>query len=124
MKDEFMNMENDIDERTFAFAVRIFKLCQSLEKGTNSSRVLADQLLRSGTSIGANAQEARAAQSKADFIAKMSISRKESRETLYWLKLLAATKLVPATLLTDITDEADQLVAILTAIVKTAQSNK
>ena len=88
------------------------------------SRTLANQLLRSGTSIGANIEEAQAGQSKADFIAKMSISRKESRETLYWLKLLAASELIDEIKLAELTKEADELVRILTSIVKTAQKGR
>ena len=110
-----------ITERTFAFAVRIIRLCQYLEKQGRVSRTLANQLLRSGTSIGANTEEAQAGQSKADFIAKMSISRKESRETLYWLRLLEATQLVDKHMITEIIKESDELVRILTTIVKSAQ---
>ncbi|MCI5146975.1 MAG: four helix bundle protein [Candidatus Electrothrix sp. AR3] len=111
-----------ITDRTFAFAVRIIRLCQHLEKQGRVSRTLANQLLRSGTSIGANTEEAQAGQSKADFIAKMSISRKESRETLYWLRLLEATQLVDKHMIGEIIKESDELVRILTTIVKSAQT--
>ena len=84
-----MNDELNITDRSFAFAVRVVKLCRFLEKQDGVSRTLANQLLRSGTSVGANIEEAQAGQSKADFTAKMSIARKESRETLYWLRLLS-----------------------------------
>ncbi len=113
-----------ITDRTFAFAVRIIRLCQYLEKQDRVSRTLSNQLLRSGTSVGANIEEAQAGQSKADFIAKMSISRKESRETLYWLRLLVATNLVDENMIAEIIKEADELVRILTSIVKTAQKGK
>lgn len=119
-----MSYELKITDRAFRFAVRIIRLCQYLEKKDRVSRTLANQLLRSGTSIGANAEEAQAGQSKADFIAKMSISRKESRETLYWLKLLKATDLVDANMIAEIIQESDELVRILTSIVKTAQQGK
>lgn len=119
-----MKAELKITDRTFEFAVRIIRLCQYLEKQGKVSRTLANQLLRSGTSIGANTEEAQAGQSKADFIAKMSISRKESRETLYWLRLLKATELVDESMITELIKESDELVRILTAIVKTAQKNK
>lgn len=76
------NSKLSITTRTFEFAMRVIRLCQFLEKQSYVSRTLANQLLRSGTSIGANTEEAQAGQSKADFIAKMSIARKESRETL------------------------------------------
>ena len=113
-----------ITDRTFSFAVRIIRLCQYLEKQDRVSRTLANQLLRSGTSVGANIEEAQACQSKADFIAKMSISRKESRETLYWIRLLEATNLVDENMITEIIKESDELVRILTSIVKTAQKGK
>jgi four helix bundle protein len=81
----------DIRERAFAFAVRIVKLCDYLEKKTNVSRSLNGQLLRAGTSVGANLEEAKAGQSRADFISKNSISLKEARESNYWLRLILAT---------------------------------
>ncbi|MDW5416883.1 four helix bundle protein [Iodobacter sp. CM08] len=113
-----------IPVRTFEFAIRVVRLCQFLEKQGKVSQTLANQLLRSGTSIGANTEEAQAGQSKADFIAKMSIARKESRETLYWLKLLQATNLVETHMIKEIIQESDELVRILTSIVKTAQQSK
>lgn len=119
-----MNPEFDIKERSFSFAVRVVKLCQHLEKQDSTSRTLANQLLRSATSVGANIEEAQAGQSKADFIAKMSIARKESRESLYWLRLLDATEIIEPNKLTDINQEADEIVRILTTIVKNAQQNK
>ncbi|MFC4994274.1 four helix bundle protein [Rubritalea tangerina] len=119
-----MNSELDIKDRSFQFAVRVMKLCQFLEKQHGTPRTLANQLLRAGTSIGANIEEAQAGQSKADFTAKMSIARKEARETLYWLRLLGASEIVPTSQLQDLNKEADELVRILTAIVKTAQLGK
>ncbi len=113
-----------ITDRTFEFAIRIIRLCQYLEKQDRVSRTLANQLLRSGTSVGANTEEAQAGQSKADFIAKMSIARKESRETLYWLRLLKATNLVDENMISEIIKESDEIVRILTSIVKSAQKGK
>lgn len=113
---------HDICERTFEFAVRIVNLCQNLDQQPGVSRTLANQLLRSGTSIGSNVEESQAGQSKADFISKLGISCKESRETLYWLRLLAATNIIPESKLAALIDEANQLVAILTAIIKNARS--
>ncbi len=84
---------------------------------------MGDQLIRSGTSIGANVAEAQAAQSKKDFIAKMSIASKEARETSYWIQLLIAAKILPEAKLDKLADESEQLVAILTSIVKTSQKN-
>lgn len=110
--------QRDLTRRTFDFARRIVHLCVELQQQPGAGRTLAHQLLRSGTSIGANVEEGQAGQSRADFLSKHSIACKEARETHYWLRLLAATGLVQAGRLTELTDESNQLVAILTAIVK------
>ena len=81
------------------------------------------QLIRSGTSIGANVEEAQAAQSKPDFIAKMSIAHKEANETSYWIRLIIATSLLPKVQLTDILDESEQIKRILAAILIKAKAN-
>ncbi len=114
----------EIKARTFEFSVRVVRLCQSLDAVPGISRTLSNQLLRSGTSIGANVEEAHGSQSKADFIAKMYIACKEARETHYWLRLLIATDLVPESKLVPLLDESNQLVAILTAIVKNTRKGK
>ena len=83
---------SDIRERTFAFAVRIVKLCKFLEKKSDVSKSLINQLIDSGSSVvGANLEEAVAGQSKADFVHKNSISLKEAREANFWLRLILAT---------------------------------
>jgi len=114
----------EIKARTFEFAVRVVRLCQSLDVVPGVSRTLSNQLLRSGTSIGANVEEAHGSQSKADFIAKMYIACKEARETHYWLRLLVSTELMPESKLAPLLDESNQLVAILTTIVKNARRGK
>lgn len=81
----------DIKDRTFAFAVEIVRICQELDSKSGTYRRLAAQLLSSGTSIGANVEEAQAGQSVADFVSKCSIALKEARETICWLRLLEAT---------------------------------
>ena len=111
-------MKRDLPERTFEFARRVVKLCQVLDQTPGVSRTLANQLLRSGTSIGANVEEGQAGQSRADFLSKLSIACKEARETHYWLRLLAATDIVREPRLTDLIDEANQLIAILSTITK------
>ena len=78
----------DIKERTFEFALEIVKFCRLLDEKPGVGRTLSRQLLRSGTSIGANVEEAQAGQSRADFISKYSIALKETRETIFWLRLL------------------------------------
>ena len=101
-----MTEPREIKERTFDFATRIVRLCRALEEMSGAPRTLANQLLRSGTSIGANVEEAHGSHSKPDFIAKMSIATKEARETNYWLRLIAATEMVPPSELAEITDES------------------
>ena len=114
---------NDLKERTFDFAVRVVNLCRSLDKTPGVPRTLASQLLRSGTSIGANVEEGQASQSKADFVSKYSIACKEARETHYWLKLLVACEIMPQNQVANLLDEANQLIAILTTIVKKTRAN-
>ena len=111
-------MKSDIPDRTFQFAQHIVKLCMAMDTKPGVSRTLANQLLRSGTSIGANVEEGQASQSEADFVSKYSIACKEARETHYWLRLLAACDVVPALHLTELETECNELIAILTAIVK------
>lgn len=112
----------DIRERTFNFAVRIVKLCQILDEKPGVGRTLGQQLLRSGTSIGANLEEVQAGQSKADFIHKNAIALKEARETLYWLRLLVETNLIPAEKLLSIQSETEELTRIIAAIITKSKS--
>jgi four helix bundle protein len=119
-----MTEQRDIKDRTFEFAERIVRLCRDLDQSPGVSRTLANQLLRSGTSVGANVEEAHGSQSKPDFIAKLSIATKEARETHYWLRLLSATEVVSASSVEELSDESSQLVAILTTIVKRARTPK
>ncbi|NQU68866.1 MAG: four helix bundle protein [Candidatus Marinimicrobia bacterium] len=111
-------MKRDLPERTFRFSVQIIQLCQELEKSTGISRLLSKQLFRSGTSIGANIEEGQAAQSKADFIHKYSISCKEARETFYWIRLIVTTSLLPNEKIIPLKNECNELISILTTIIK------
>lgn len=111
----------DIRERAFDFAVRIIRLCHELDKKPGVCRNISRQLLRSGTSIGANAEEALAAQSKPDFISKNSIALKEARETHYWLRLLIATRIIAVAKLADLLSEAEEIKRILGSIVVSAK---
>ena len=111
----------DIVERTFRFSVRIVKLCQVLDERPGVGRTLSRQWLRSGTSIGANVEEAQAGQSRADFLSKYSIALKEARETHHWLRLIAECEILAPSRLAEITQECDELVAILTAIIKSTR---
>lgn len=93
----------DITERTFRFPLDILKLFRNINRDYSADKnILSKQLLRSGTSIGANVEEAQSGQSRADFISKMSIALKEARETHYWLRLLAAAELVKAEDIADL----------------------
>jgi len=121
---ERKSKEIDIRERAFSFACRIVKLFQFLAKQQDTGRVLGKQVLRAETAIGANLEEAKGGQSKADFISKCSIALKEARETYYWLRLLRETKVVSEGRLRDLVNEADELVAILTSIVRKSRVPK
>jgi four helix bundle protein len=105
----------DILERSIAYSLRIIKLYKELEKDS-VGRIIGRQLLRSGTSIGANIHEAQGGQSKADFIAKLSIAHKEARESAYWLRLIREAELISASRIQDLIDETEQLIKILSAI--------
>jgi len=107
----------DIRERTFEFAVRIVRLCQHLDKTPGACRTLSGQLLRAGTSIGANVEEAQAGQSRADFVSKNSIALKEARECHYWLRILIATKIMPEKQIAELRDEAEEIKRVLGSIV-------
>jgi len=105
-----------LTQRTRQFALRIIKLCQFLDSQSNITRTIAQQLLRSGTSIGANIEESQAAESTADFIHKLSISLKETRETRYWLLLLSESELVKNSRLQPLLHEIEQLIKIIKLI--------
>lgn len=109
-------------ERTFEFAVRIVKLCVYLDAKRGTPRVLGPQILRAGTSVGANVEEAQGAQSKADFNSKMSIALKEARETYFRLRVLAAASVVPKTRLEPLIQEADEIQRIIGAIIVSSKS--
>ena len=113
----------DINERTFLFACRVLELCGKLQKAGGVARHAARQLLRAGTSIGANLEEAVGGQTKPDFITKVCIAQKEARETKYWLRLVDARQLIPGENLKADIKEADELIAILTTIVKRARES-
>jgi four helix bundle protein len=116
--------DNIVLGKSFDFAVRVVKLYKYLCE-EQKEYILSKQLVRSGTSIGANVNEAQAGQSKADFIAKMAVASKEARESKYWINLLIKTDYLNKedkhvqTLVNDI----DEIVRILTSIVKSSQGN-
>lgn len=112
----------DLPERTKAFALRVVKMFVALPK-TDEARVLGKQVLRSGTSVGANYREAYRARSKPEFISKLGDCLKELDESAYWLELLAESEIIPANRLTSLQDECNQLIAIFTSIAKRAKQN-
>jgi four helix bundle protein len=119
-----LNVQN-IQDRSFEFACRIVRLTEHIYRRRSlAARVIARQLLDAGTSVGANLEEASAAQSKPDFISKCSISVKEARESRYWLRLLVSCKLVDPKRLFPLVTEAGEIVAIVSTIVKNAQKSK
>lgn len=110
--------DNIILDKSFNFAVDIVKLCRRI-RIKSKEYSLIDQLLRSGTSIGANVSEGVRAASKADFYAKMNIALKEAQETKYWLKLFVATEIINKEQFNEVYCKCDEIVRILAAIVKT-----
>jgi four helix bundle protein len=110
---------NIIKEKTYKFALDVIKIYQQMIR--QNEFILSKQLVRSGTSIGANVEEATAAQSRKDFISKMSISSKEARETNYWLRLLRDSKLCKGIDYNDLINKSEEIIKILTSIVKTTQ---
>ncbi len=117
----FMN-EIKIDERTFKFALLIIELYKHLN--SKQEYVLSKQLLRSGTSIGANVEEAQAAQSRKDFISKMSIASKEARESKYWIRLLERSNYLSDFDKKEVLiNEVNSIVNIITKIVKSTKEN-
>lgn len=107
----------DICDRTRAYALRIVKLYRAIEKD-EVGRVIGKQLLRSGTSVGANVAEAQSGQSRADFTHKMNLALKEARETIYWLHLITDAELLSAPRLTPILQETEEITKILYTIIQ------
>ncbi len=115
--------EGELKHRTKQFALRVIKLVNSLPH-TTVAQTIGKQLLRSGTSVGANYRSACRGRSKPDFIAKAGIALEEADESLYWMELLVESEILPAQKLTALTKEAAELVAIFTASIKTARSHQ
>ncbi len=107
-----MKSDNVIQQKSFAFAIRIVNAYKYLIK-EKQEFVLSKQMLRSGTSIGANVEESIGGQSKADFISKLSIAYKEARETLYWIKLLAATDYLNKEMSDSLLSDAEEICKII-----------
>jgi four helix bundle protein len=111
----------EIAERAFDFAVRAVKLCEFLDEKPGVGRVLMPQILRAGTSVVSNVEEAQGGQSKADFVSKMGIALKEARESHVRLRILAVACVLPETKLAPLIQEAAELKQILGAIIVSAK---
>ena len=114
---EIVGRENLIRDEAFQFAIKIIRLARGLREQREYD--LASQIWRAGTGIGANVEEAQAAQSRADFISKMSIASKEAREAQYWLRLAQEGGILPEAETAMLREDCEKLVRILTSIVKT-----
>ena len=110
----------DIQERTFDFALMIINMVNLLPRNI-AGIALGRQIIRSGTSVGANVEEAQGARSKKGFINSMNIAKKEARETRYWLRLIAASRLLSSDKLKTTLNESEAIIRILTSIVKTSE---
>ena len=118
-----MQNRTDLSERLLEFAASSIKLTVKLKR-TAVGRYIASQLMRAASSSGANYEEACGAESKADFIHKMQLVLKELRESLYWLKLLKRTDLIPVKELQPLLDEADELIKVVAKSVVTAKRRR
>ena len=117
-------IENNIlAEKTLSFALRIIKCYQYLQE-EKKVYVMSKQILRSGTSVGANVHEAVYAQSKADFINKLSISLKEASETSYWLVLLSKSAYIDENIYMSMKNEVDEIIRIIISSIKTTRRNE
>lgn len=116
------DLPRDIGERALEYAVRGVRLFRSLQKlKEEAARIVGRQFLRSAMSVGANIEEAHFAESRADFIHKYRIARKEARESLYWLRVLVASGIVSRARLGPLIKETEEIIAIVTSIILTAR---
>ncbi|MBQ6163624.1 MAG: four helix bundle protein [Clostridia bacterium] len=116
-------MANAIEDKSFEFAVRIVRLSQYLNS-EKKEYVMSKQILKCGTSIGANVAEAQQAQSYADFIAKIGIASKEAQETYYWIRLLARTGYITPRMSRSLLSDCNELIRLLTSILNTAKNKQ
>lgn len=112
----------DIRQRSFEYTLRAVKLYRHLQKlGDGAGWILGKQFLRSASSIGANIEEAQAGESRSDFIHKLGIARKETRESLYWLRVLAGSNIVPPRRIQPLMQETEELLNVITSIILTTK---
>ena len=122
--EESVRYRSDIRDRAFNFAVRCIDVARFLEKQSGVSRVLANQLLRSATSVGANLEEARAAESRADFLHKMRIAQKEAREANYWLRLIQESYPDHRERFRELTSESSEILKVISKIIVNTLNNR
>jgi four helix bundle protein len=115
--------ENVVLQKTYSFAVMITKFCFEIQQNKKEF-VISRQLLKSGTSIGANVEEAQGAISKAEFIAKMQIALKEAKETKYWLRLIKDANVYRNEKSETLLQECNEIIQLITSILKTAKANR
>ena len=123
VKEESIKYGNVVLEKSFNFSVRILKFYRFLLKQDRSLEPILKQILRSGTSIGANITEAQNAPSTKDFINKLNTSLKEARESEYWLNLIKASDIIDEKSFKSLQADCKELIKLLIAIIKTAKSN-
>lgn len=121
--EDSVKKENILKEKSYQFSLAIVKIVTQLQ-ADKREYVLSKQVLRSGTSVGANIEEANQAESKADFIHKLSIANKEANESHYWLRLLVDSELLEPSIGRKLLTDCSELIKILTASIKTSKSNK
>lgn len=115
--------KEEMKKRTKVFALRVIKLASALPD-TGVGRVIKNQLLRCGTSVGANYRAAQRAKSVADFISKLGTVEEEADETMYWMELIVESGLMPESQITDLYKEADEILSIVISSIKTARRRK
>ena len=115
--------KDELRDRTKAFALRVITLLNALSH-TPVARVIRNQLLRCGTSVGANYRAAKRAKSTADFISKMGTVEEETDESMYWMELLVETGLMKKSRISDLYQEADEILSMVVASIKTARRKK
>ena len=115
-----MDKPNPVLDKSYAFALKIVPFCLKIQS-ERKEYVLTKQLLKSGTSVGANVEEAEQAQSKKDFISKLSIALKEAHETRFWLRLMRDTKIAQEKETNELIEEIHQIIKLLVAIIKSSK---
>jgi four helix bundle protein len=116
--------EIDITERTIQYSLRSIQLFKAVDELNEAAgKIIAKQYIRSATSIGANIHEAQSGESRMDFIHKMSIAQKEANESMYWLRVLEGSTLIPGGRLQPIIQETKELIGIITSIIVNAKKN-